>query len=65
MGCGCNRKRYTRADPLVLGEPTGPVMHVVPTITVSGTRRGEKTWVQGSSVQAMIDAGWFHLLSTV
>ena len=54
------------AEPLILGDPTGqPKVQVVPNIAMSGAKRGEKTWVQGSEVDAMIAAGWFSLIQTV
>lgn len=62
MGCCAKRRVYTAHSPLILGEDTGgdPVQ-VIASVTVMGLRPNERTWVRGSHMQSLIDAGWLRL----
>lgn len=62
MACCGKKKVYTQSSPLILGDDVGPTVRVVPTVTVMGLKPNQRTWVRGSHVQAMIDAGWFQVL---
>lgn len=65
MACGCGKKRaFTEENPLVLGDPNGePPLHVRFTVAFQQMPSGSEAWVEGSGAQAMIDNGWFVLLS--
>jgi hypothetical protein len=58
MACGCKRRPSTEDDPIVFGEPVGPVIQARATVTLTRATPGEVVWVQGSQVGAMIDGGW-------
>lgn len=58
MACGCARKPSTEDDPIIFGEPVGPVIQARATVTLLRARPGETVWVQGSQVDAMIEGGW-------
>jgi hypothetical protein len=63
MGCGCaGGKKATEQDPTILGDPVGPVVQVRATVAVLGAKAGETTWVKGSHVEKMIEAGWLQRL---
>lgn len=58
--CG-TKKVYTAHYPLILGEDVGESVLVMATVTVMGMKPNEKTWVRGSHLQALIDAGWVRV----
>jgi len=61
MACSCNQgKAATEANPSILGDDVGATQHVRATVSVLGARAGELTWVRGSHVPGMIQAGWLQ-----
>lgn len=64
MACGCSRNRtYTESNPLMLGDPNGdPPIYLRATIALMGMKANSAFWATGSSVAAMIDAGWLVVL---
>jgi len=63
VACSCQKKKSTEADPIVLGEPSGePPLEAFATVTLLGARAGERVWVTGSQVPAMVAGGWLRLV---
>lgn len=61
MACSCAKKKSSAEDPIVLGEPTGePPLEAFATITLLGARAGERVWVTGAQVPALLDGGWLR-----
>lgn len=60
MACSCQKKKSTAADPIVLGEDVGEAVEAFATVTLLGARAGDRVWVRGSQVAAMIDGGWLR-----
>ena len=53
---------FTAHYPLILGEDVGESTLVMATVTVMGMKPNQKTWVRGSHLQALVDAGWVRIL---
>lgn len=63
MACSCNQgKGATAQNPSILGDDVGDTLHVRATVSVLGARSGELTWVRGSHVPGMLQAGWLQLV---
>lgn len=61
MGSCCGARRvYTEADPLVVGDPVGPTLQVIASVSVIGLRPNQVVWARGSTLQKLIDAGWIR-----
>ena len=61
MGCGCGTD-WTEDNPMLLGDGQGEPQQVKVYISLTGAKRGDTIWVQGSGAQPMIDAGWLRLV---
>jgi len=63
VACGCSKRRYSEAEPLVVGTADGePARRVRFTVAFMGQQAGMEQWVAGDGVQTMVDNGWFLLL---
>ena len=60
MACSCQKKKSTPESPIVLGEPVGDAIEAFATVTLLGARAGERVWVRGSQVPAMVEGGWLR-----
>lgn len=61
MACSCAKKKSSAEEPIVLGEPDGsPVVEAFATITLLGARAGDRVWVTGSQVSALLAGGWLR-----
>lgn len=58
MGCCGKKQVYTANHPAVFGDDVGESIQVYPTVSVRGLRPNVATWVRGSHVQTLLDAGW-------
>lgn len=60
MACCGQKKVYTQNSPLILGQDEGASVEVIASVTVMGLKPNQKTWVRGSHLDAMIEAGWLR-----
>jgi hypothetical protein len=61
MPCNCGGKKpATPENPYIFGDPVGDPVQVKATIAIAGVKAGETTWVKGTHVDRMLEAGWIQ-----